>query len=272
MIPCHCSIPFLLVPPFLVQTPSIMNPLNIVKYLLEYYNALPVEVQMGAVAFFAISVNLFSGWLRFRNKALAEAKIDHYGNPSLNKYDPKDQDKINKEAKKESNINDLSDDEIYNRLNKPFTAEECGGSTSLYDWRQTEEEIEVEVPLSSEESSTDKLFQNVTCKFTAKSLKLSFKGEVILSGDFYADVDFPECSWMIDNYEGSNTRNNVEEVTTKGAKRKCIWLMLKKKVRTERNGHWDCVIRGHDTIDTNKFGPQIDYVGGNDPRNKQVKD
>lgn len=153
---------------------------------------------------------------------------------------------------------------MMNKLNKPFTAQEMGGRTSRYIFYQTDEEIELFVFVPRATARAD-----VTVSIRPNSLTVALKnvpgGPIIDNGKFYRLVDHRECHWQLDELPDQQTLEpgNYDTANCVGGRgdQKCVWIILKKKERTQRSGHWKCVCVGDDEIDVKKFGPQLVEVG-----------
>ena len=124
--------------------------------------------------------------------------------------------------------------------------------------------------------------KDVQCEFHTQSLRLVVKGDVVVEGETYKEVDVEECTWQIDRgsgdgggrRDGSGSGENGEEVSNGDQNQDAdkddegktkIWVTLKKKESTESNSHWASVVRGDRAIDPQKFGPQIVHVDPDDP-------
>mmetsp|Transcript_15647 Transcript_15647/g.21422 ORF Transcript_15647/g.21422 Transcript_15647/m.21422 type:complete len:361 (-) Transcript_15647:299-1381(-) len=72
----------------------------------------------------------------------------------------------------------------------------------FYSWTQTDEEVEVVVPVKSNDDGSDGgggvSSKNVKVTFRPKTLKVCFGGKDILSLDFFARVDPDGCTWTLD--------------------------------------------------------------------------
>jgi hypothetical protein len=135
---------------------------------------------------------------------------------------------------------------------KNLTADECGGTTQTYKWKQTEEEIVVEFPIHR-----DVRAKQVAVSFKAKHLSVKVKpsapGEetrVVLEGPTLRDIKPDDCMWEIDDEDGT---------------KKCVVTLVKRHATLAMH-HWECVVQGDETIDTSKFGPAVVGINGNDPR------
>jgi len=77
---------------------------------------------------------------------------------------------------------------------------ELGG---LYEWTQTDDELEIVVPLGSTKdgealTSKEVKIGGLKVKYLPRKLLVSFKGKELLSLDFYANIDPDGCMWTLD--------------------------------------------------------------------------
>ena len=135
---------------------------------------------------------------------------------------------------------------------KNLTADECGGTTQRYTWKQTEEEIVVEFPIDRAVRA-----KQIAVSFKAKHLSVKVKpgapGEeerVILEGATLRDIKPDDCVWEIDDEDGS----------------KKVVVTVVKRHATLAMHHWECVVEGDEKIDTSRFGPAVVGINGNDPQ------
>lgn len=86
-----------------------------------------------------------------------------------------------------------------------------------YSWTQTDEEVEIIVPLHSKDGSVltlaDAKAGNLKVKFLTKKLRIQFCGEELLSLDFFASIDPDGSTWTLD----SGTENVMLIVTCEKA-------------------------------------------------------
>jgi hypothetical protein len=118
------------------------------------------------------------------------------------------------------------------------------GETNSYRWSQTEDEVEIIIPVAE-----DCRRQDIACQWKSKSVFLSVKGEPILDGAPFDAVDADESSWQFDRKDDAVT----------------VVVSLKKKKRTSPTNHWRCVIHGHQNIDQQVDGPAVLSVDPSDP-------
>lgn len=133
---------------------------------------------------------------------------------------------------------------------KNLTPEECGGATDRYTWSQTEQEIVVEFPIPKDVTS-----KRVAVRFDSKSTRVAYKDAsgaetVILDGATHREIVPDECLWEIDAGADGG--------------RKVVVTMHKLRATLAMH-HWNCVVKGEPTIETERFGPPVVGVNGNDP-------
>ena len=235
-------------------------------------------IQLVTVLCFTLSMNLLSSHLRFKENVDADSKIDHYSKGGLKGKEPSALSERDTPAK--GDVNHLDDVEFSNMLHKDLTADEQGGCNTRYAWRQLENELEVEVPLLSCSSQTKQVRgKDVNVVFKKGYLRVEVGGVAVIDGKTFATLDFHECSWLLDTYpvvearEGGCSPNPDDQSATKWQGTQYVWLFLRKAERTEAKRHWPLVFidgggdKNVDTdmlademIDTNKFGPVIEYL------------
>ena len=139
---------------------------------------------------------------------------------------------------------------------KNLTAEECGGVTDRYRWKQTEREIVLEFPIPRGVTS-----KHVDVRIETKTLKVAIRPcpaaeiateRVVIAGRLLRDVVPDECVWEI-------------EAADDGDGGRKVVVTLFKLLATMAMHHWNCVVKGEPTIDVKKFGPAIVGINGNDP-------
>ena len=90
-------------------------------------------------------------------------------------------------------------------------------------WKQTKEEIEINIPLEDRARAKD-----IECQITSTTLRIGFRGqEPILSETLYEKCDAEESSWQIISQEAARHGE-----PTKTAAR-CIQITLIKKQPTK---------------------------------------
>jgi len=68
-------------------------------------------------------------------------------------------------------------------------------NNGLYTWTQTDEEIEIIVPLASSKASNSR---DVCVNFYSKKITLLYKKDQVLSLDLYTSIDVDGCTWTLD--------------------------------------------------------------------------
>lgn len=140
---------------------------------------------------------------------------------------------------------------------KTLTPEECGGTTDRYTWTQSEREVAVEFTVPKTIVSKKIIVKIDTKQITlgvmeANDIEDASAGEslrTILKGSLFSDVVPDECVWEMDSV----------------ANGKKVSVTLHKLRPTLASHHWRCVVVGEPEIDTQRFGPPVMGVNGNDP-------
>lgn len=159
-----------------------------------------------------------------------------------------------KKAKKdrEGVPDDESEGEYFRKLLEQQSRNDfLEGKTDKYEWRQNDREIDMSIDVESTLKSKD-----ITVVFKTNSLKLNVKGTNVLDGVTFAEIIPDECNWQFGDSEGKDTKK--------------LEINIMKKYPTKSNGHWRCVLKGDEEVDTQKLGPQVHAVDANDPN--AVKD
>merc|ERR1711862_484840 len=68
------------------------------------------------------------------------------------------------------------------------------GETETYTWRQTSEDVEVTL---KKDGITKADKKEVKITFTRQKLKLEVKGEKIIDGTLWSQIDPDECTWTL---------------------------------------------------------------------------
>jgi hypothetical protein len=91
---------------------------------------------------------------------------------------------------------DQDEDKKNEALEKLFSKNEnpnvLSGETDVYNWNQTDKEVELYVPVAASVKGKD-----INCKIRSNNMMLTVSGEVLINGDFYATVVPDECNWQI---------------------------------------------------------------------------
>jgi hypothetical protein len=91
---------------------------------------------------------------------------------------------------------DENEDKKNEALEKLFSKNEnpnvLSGETDVYNWNQTDKEVELYVPVAASVKGKD-----INCKIRSNNMILTVSGEILINGDFYATVVPDECNWQI---------------------------------------------------------------------------
>lgn len=72
-----------------------------------------------------------------------------------------------------------------------------------YSWTQTDEEVEIVVPLQSKDGQAvtlaDAKAGDLKVKFLTRKLRIQFRGEELLSLDFFDSIDPEGSTWTLDS-------------------------------------------------------------------------
>ena len=193
----------------------------------------------------SMATNVLSGYWKEKMRKKENSKLDHYSNADRNEEDKKEEKK-------------LSEDEMYNKLNVPFTTKEMGGKTKRYTWEQGDDEVELSIPIEESLSAKD-----ISVAFSPETLSVKVNSVPIIRKDetLYAAVDHDECYWHIESKEDEiieDASGGFDASASDGlGGKKFLVITLRKKEKTQRSGHWKTVVIGDEEIDTKKFGPQL---------------
>ena len=193
----------------------------------------------------SMATNVLSGYWKEKMRKKENSKLDHYSNADRNEEDKKEEKK-------------LSEDEMYNKLNVPFTTKEMGGKTKRYTWEQGDDEVELSIPIEESLSAKD-----ISVAFSPETLSVKVNYVPIIRKDetLYAAVDHDECYWHIESKEDEiieDASGGFDASASDGlGGKKFLVITLRKKEKTQRSGHWKTVVIGDEEIDTKKFGPQL---------------
>ncbi len=114
------------------------------------------------------------------------------------------------------------------------------GTTEKYEWNQSEDEIEMRLPLGNYGEGITA--NEVDVVITSRRLKVVVRRKVVLDDEFYDTVRGDDCCWFLDKAS--------QEIT----------INLEKSVVTPKANFWTCVLKGD-----NKAGPSIHHLDANDP-------
>jgi hypothetical protein len=139
----------------------------------------------------------------------------------------------------------------YSRITEPERHNDdvfLKGKSDKYEWTQSEDELEVTIPLIR---FGDTVHSNeVHVEMTPRRLKVVIRREVFIDGEFYAPIRSDDSVWLLDN----NTVGNPH-----------IVLNLEKVTITTKNQHWKSLIKGDAEINVGRFGPPIEELDASDP-------
>lgn len=106
------------------------------------------------------------------------------------------------------------------------------GSTPRYTWKQSDQEIDIFVPIEEySQSSVSK--SDIKLDIKASFITLSIAGETILNDDFYAAVIPDECNWQIENLEN---------------KKRQLCINIYKRVPTSKGSHWKFILLADENL------------------------
>jgi CS domain len=117
--------------------------------------------------------------------------------------------------------------------------------------RQTLEDVSVIVPVPPGTRARD-----LTVEIRRNRLKVGLKGkEPIISGDLSKDIKEEDSTWTVGEPELDPTCNQVDytDGLWRTEDQREVSLHLEK---INQMSWWDCVIKGHPTIDTSKIQPE----------------
>lgn len=120
------------------------------------------------------------------------------------------------------------------------------GSTDRYDWQQNEGEVDVFIPLDKD--FIDVKSKDIKVHFHPKTIIIQIQDVIHVEGELYAEIIPAECNWQID--QDTSPRK--------------LWITLVKKLKTARNLHWSCVLRGDQQVDTKTLGPMVSSIDTHD--------
>lgn len=94
-----------------------------------------------------------------------------------------------------------------------------GGKTDEYTWSQSDDEVEIVVPVPTE---CDK--KNISVQFKTKSINVAVDGKQILSGNLFASVHPDDCTWTL-----SKGKSRVLTVSLEKVNQDTNWSSLLKE-------------------------------------------
>ena len=106
--------------------------------------------------------------------------------------------------------------------------ESIAGSTPKYDWTQSEQEIDIYIPI--QEYSKGRITKpDIKIDIKTSFITVTIAGETILNDTFFAAVVPDECNWQIEDVQNSNRR---------------IWINIFKRSPTTPQNHWKYILVG----------------------------
>ena len=110
--------------------------------------------------------------------------------------------------------------------------ESIAGTTPKYDWTQSEQEIDIYIPI--QEYSKGRITKpDIQIDIKTSFIIVTIAGETILNDTFFAAVVPDECNWQIEDLENSNRR---------------LWINIFKRIPTTRQNHWKFILAGDQNI------------------------
>jgi HSP20 family molecular chaperone IbpA len=117
--------------------------------------------------------------------------------------------------------------ELLDNMMRDQSKDILSGKTDRYDWKQTETDVEMTLPIPPSISKRD-----VKVEVKSRHITLTISGVERVKGEFYAEIVPSEFTW---HFEGEGENRRIE-------------LIFEKKISTERNQHWKCVLKGDEQI------------------------
>lgn len=202
----------------------------------------PAHDWIRLVAPFVVVIALFFAYYYGRQYVNRLVRLGEVG------YDKDKETSTNKKTKSRVQADNEAEDEYQSLLNPNHNDDRpIVGKTDRYEWTQTNEEIEVYIPLSKYGDSISSREVNVT--IGTYKFSVVVRREVIFTEEFSHAVKVDDSCWMIDN----NTIGDPH-----------IWLTLTKSQPTVRNQHWKSLFKGGPEINVGKLGPPVHAFDVND--------
>jgi hypothetical protein len=124
-----------------------------------------------------------------------------------------------------------------------------GGRTDKYVWTQTLGEVNVRMPLP-----TGTRAKNLNVTLTPKKIVAKLKdGTELLNGEFCEEIETDDSTWTVEEERGSSTP---------------LFVLYIRKMH--QMGWWNCVLKGHPTIDTTKIQPEPSKLSDLDAETRGV--
>lgn len=124
-----------------------------------------------------------------------------------------------------------------------------GGTGPGYTWMQTLKEVTVILPLPEGTKGRDLVFK---CKSSSLSIDLKGQKKSLLNGELHKSVRADDVMWTLDDSE----EGGREMTVTMEKKNDMEW--------------WNCVIKGHPVIDTQKVEPENSKLSDLDGETRQT--
>lgn len=153
----------------------------------------------------------------------------------------------------EDEENETEDDDlaaVNNLLDVKNDPDILFGSTDVYDWSQTDTDIEMYIKLNNIADSSKVRAKDVNVIITSNTITISAQGVVLVKGDLFARVLADDCTWQIDEKQSGE---------------RVIWVTLFKTTPTQRNQHWKSVVKGDSEINVAQYGPPVHGIDTADP-------
>ena len=104
--------------------------------------------------------------------------------------------------------------------------ESKSGATSRYSWKQSDEEIDIYIPIQ-EYKSGSVTKSDIKVDIRASFIAVTIAGETLLNDIFYAAVVPDECNWQIESTGDSGRR---------------LWINIYKRIPTTKQNHWKHIL------------------------------
>jgi hypothetical protein len=128
--------------------------------------------------------------------------------------------------------------------------EATGGKTDKYEWNQTDEEVDVEIPLTKFDPTPT--VREINVSFKGSALKVTVRREVYIEGEFFEKVKVDDCCWTLERTTDSVT----------------LQLSLVKSVSADGKTHryWPCVLKGDPMVNIPRGSlPSVETLDPSDP-------
>jgi hypothetical protein len=146
----------------------------------------------------------------------------------------------------------------------PASADILQGQTDRYSWSQTNQEVDIYVPVDKEVTK-----QQISCKILSDRLTLKVGPKTIIEGSSFADVVPDECNWQLGctkfHIMSSKSFHVIIFVLDGTGNDRKIWITLFKARRSEQGRFWRSAIRGDLDINPAKNERPVYDVNPDDP-------